>query len=44
MTSVVDALEEWEYVRLQCFSSETALAGGSESEVLKKSGGGSMMR
>ena len=35
---------EWEQMRLQRFSSETVLAGGSESEVLKKSGGGSMMR
>jgi hypothetical protein len=32
------------YTRLQRFSSEIVLAGGSESEVFKKSGGGSMMR
>ena len=32
------------YTRLQRFSSEIVLAGGSESEVLKKSGRGSMMR
>ena len=40
MTSVVDALGEWEHMRLQCFSSEIVLAVGSENEVLEKSGGG----
>ena len=35
MTSVVDALGEWEHMRLQCFSSEIVLAVGSENEVLE---------